>query len=142
MDRKKFLRNVLGTAAAVTIGKYLPAPVPDTYPKWVHGVDPFSKPGIGSTSFNIYFKTDWFRPHDVLQTDDGKQWYVSRDKDGLVMETISGKDMLRGRIIEGPQYDNKGAVKLCSAIPENYEPERISTELVRYSGRPDHSAGS
>ena len=54
MNRKQFIRNIIGATAAVVIGKKLPVP------KTAIGIDPYH-PGIGGKAFVLKLEDSWMK---------------------------------------------------------------------------------
>lgn len=52
MNRKSFIRQLLGTVAAVTVSKFIKVPEQDL-PTYIGCVDPYNKPGIDGTMFTV-----------------------------------------------------------------------------------------
>lgn len=131
MDRKKFIRNIIGTAAAVTVGKHLapllPAPIARAaeYP-----LTPAEcLPGIAGTPFTVKFPKGWWRPGDIVVVDStAEQYYLMRDKDDILIGRHITDPNAPIMIIDesDPRLQGSGSLppnavsvrQLCNAVPE------------------------
>ena len=138
MDRKNFIRNLLGTVAAVTIGKHL-APLAINPVEQSVLQSAADLPGTGRNIFTMVIHKGWFNQHDVITNADGREFYLTRRDDKLVAIDIqTGEPMID--IIEtevaGYDYDKENQFfgvpasdgriygKLHSAYAEGVDPWR------------------
>lgn len=109
MNRKQFIRNLLATAAAVTIA---PAIEP-----WVLEE---SVPGIGMSTFKIYFSPSTLRVFDIIQSSTGEIFMVSSDK-GKLVAVSADRDVPNFEIIEMEGYQqNVTRIANCMPEPDEY----------------------
>lgn len=116
MNRKKFIRNLAGTVAAVIIGKQLAPLLPnETLVATYYGRP--DVPGIGGELLKVFVNKGWFHRNDIItMSSPGKQFYLcERDGRLIGLDLITGEPKIE--LVERVPYQGLAPVyKLASAI--------------------------
>lgn len=114
MNRASFIKNLLGSAAAITIAPKLQAllPIPDVVPATV--------PGIGRAIFRIKVTRGMFMSGDIVLGTTGGQYFLSHTKDGgLIGTEVQGK--APGIVLEEVSGEcEQLLLPLCHTCPEGF----------------------